>query len=109
MKTVGDRIRSYRKERGLSQEELADLAGLHVTYIGKLERAEKVCTVEVLDKVTRALDVSLEEFFRYIQPDRGGRESTMLARIVNRMMGRSFEEQRRILQIIDLVFDDRAK
>ena len=41
LKQFGERVREMRKEKGISQEELADKAGLHRTYIGMIERAEK--------------------------------------------------------------------
>ena len=37
----GDKVRAFRKEKGYSQEELAYRSGLHRTYIGMIERAEK--------------------------------------------------------------------
>ena len=40
-KIIGQRIRNYRTQKGLSQEKLAELAGCHPTYIGQLERGEK--------------------------------------------------------------------
>lgn len=64
MKIVGERLRNIRKEKGYSQDELAHLAGLHFTYLGKIERTEKNVTIESLEKVTSALGISLEELFR---------------------------------------------
>ena len=40
-KVLGERLRSYRNQKGWSQEKLAERAGLHPTYIGQLERGEK--------------------------------------------------------------------
>lgn len=44
-KIIGQRIRNYRTQKGLSQEKLAELAGCHPTYIGQLERGEKNATL----------------------------------------------------------------
>jgi len=65
-KTVGERIRAYRTKVGLSQEGLAEKAGLHSTYIGQLERGEKNATLESVEKVARALNVSFETLFMHI-------------------------------------------
>lgn len=55
--TIGIRLRQQRSRRGYSQERLAELAGLHPTYIGQIERGEKNLTVESLSKITQALGV----------------------------------------------------
>ena len=62
-KTIGQRIRNYRTSRSLSQEKLADLCGCHPTYIGQLERGEKNATIESIEKIAVALDVSLSKLF----------------------------------------------
>ena len=62
-KIIGQRIRNYRTQKGLSQEKLAELAGCHPTYIGQLERGEKNATLESVEKIASALDVSLSELF----------------------------------------------
>lgn len=104
---VGEGIRHFRKLRGLSQEELASKADLHETYIGKLERSEKVCSIVVLDKITNALNLSMVEFFSYIQPvNREAREST-LEEIVNRLRSRNENEQKKVLRVIDAILDDQ--
>ena len=62
-KVIGQRIRNYRTQKGLSQEKLAELAGCHPTYIGQLERGEKNATLESVEKIAAAMDVSLSELF----------------------------------------------
>lgn len=62
-KIIGQRIRNYRTQKGLSQEKLAELAGCHPTYIGQLERGEKNGTLESVEKITSAMDVSLSQLF----------------------------------------------
>lgn len=67
--TIGKRIRSLRKAAGMTQEELAEKADLHSTYIGQVERGEKNITVETLYKVTSALNISMAELFNCIPHD----------------------------------------
>ena len=62
-KIIGQRIRNYRTQKGLSQEKLAELAGCHPTYIGQLERGEKNATLERVEKMASAMDISLSELF----------------------------------------------
>jgi transcriptional regulator with XRE-family HTH domain len=63
LKRVGARIRAIRSAALLSQEQLADVAGVHRTYIGMLERGEKNLTVLSAVKICQALNVSLSELF----------------------------------------------
>lgn len=57
----GERVRFLRKERDLSQEEFAEKAGLHRTYIGMIERAEKNITLINIEKIADALEISTSE------------------------------------------------
>lgn len=61
LKNFGNKVRDYRKELGISQEELADRAGLHRTYIGMIERAEKNITLKNIAKIAKALEVKIKE------------------------------------------------
>lgn len=56
---VGFNIRIIRQERGLTQEELGALAGLHRAYIGQIERGEKNIGLRNLEKIANALKVSV--------------------------------------------------
>lgn len=51
----GKRVRAEREKRGISQERLGQLAGVHRTYIGMIERAEKNITLTNMEKIARAL------------------------------------------------------
>ena len=57
----GDRVRIFRKEKGLSQEDLAHKAELHRTYIGMIERAEKNITLLNIEKIANALNISIKD------------------------------------------------
>jgi transcriptional regulator with XRE-family HTH domain len=57
----GRRVRQHRHERGLSQEGLADLAGLHWTFIGQVERGRRNLTLHNIIKLAAALNVDAGE------------------------------------------------
>ena len=59
----GDKVREFRKEKGYSQEELAYRSGLHRTYIGMIERAEKNITLINIEKIANALEMNIYNFF----------------------------------------------
>jgi len=57
--TLARNLRRLRAVRGISQEELADLAGLHRTYVGSVERSERNISIDNLAKLASALGISL--------------------------------------------------
>jgi len=59
----GQKVRDERDRLGLSQEELASRAGVHRTYIGMIERAEKNITLQNIEKIAKALDLKIADFF----------------------------------------------
>ena len=56
----GQKVRGERAKVGLTQEELAGRAGVHRTYIGMIERAEKNITLENIEKIAKALNVPID-------------------------------------------------
>ncbi|MDR3651515.1 MAG: helix-turn-helix transcriptional regulator [Paludibacter sp.] len=61
LQIFGSNVQKYRKERQLSQEKLAELAGLHRTYIGMIERAEKNITLCNIEKIAKALNIEIKD------------------------------------------------
>ena len=61
LEKFGEKIREERLKQGLSQEKLASRAGVHRTYIGMIERAEKNITLENIEKIANALGISLDK------------------------------------------------
>ncbi|OHA46445.1 MAG: transcriptional regulator [Candidatus Taylorbacteria bacterium RIFOXYD2_FULL_36_9] len=55
----GNRVREERLKKSLSQEELALKAGVHRTYIGMIERAEKNITLANIEKIAKALKIDI--------------------------------------------------
>jgi len=62
--SCGQRVRELRKDRQLSQEELAEKAGLHPNYIGGIERGERnVCLLNI-GRLAAAFGVAVSDLFR---------------------------------------------
>jgi transcriptional regulator with XRE-family HTH domain len=59
----GKRVRQLRDERGISQEKLGELAKVHRTYVGMIERGEKNVTLTNIEKFAKALKVDIKDLF----------------------------------------------
>ena len=62
---VGNRIRYLRKQRGISQEKLALIAGIDRTYLAGIGSGKRNATIISLEKIINALGVSMKDFFDY--------------------------------------------
>lgn len=60
----GNKVRMERNKRGLTQEKLAELAGMHWTYISMIERAKRNITLKNIAKIAKALDLEIEDLFK---------------------------------------------
>ncbi len=61
----GKRLNQIRKEKGISQEELAFKAGVHRTYIGHVERADRSVSLIKIFEIAEALKIDPSELFNY--------------------------------------------
>lgn len=64
LKRLGEAVRAARKERGLSQEALADAAGIDRSHMGKIERGERNVTLLNVLRIAGALNGSASELLR---------------------------------------------
>lgn len=62
---VGQRIKELRTKQGLSQEEFAFKCNLDRTYITSLERGKRNISLENLEKIAKAFNMTLSEFFNF--------------------------------------------
>lgn len=63
-KKFGQHIQRLRRERGLTQEDLADLISIDRSYMGFVERGERNLTFAKIIKIAKALNMSLSELFK---------------------------------------------
>lgn len=67
----GKAIRRRRRELDISQEKLSELSGLHRTYISSIERGERNPSLENIEKLAHALNISVSDLFANYGVDRG--------------------------------------
>ena len=63
-KTLGKNVRKYREHKGWSQERLAEVSGLHRTYISGIERGTRNPTVTIVGQLARALNIHASVLLR---------------------------------------------
>lgn len=63
VKVFGANVRRYRNEKGISQEKLASLSGLHRTYISDIERFQRSISLENIQRIADALDIETFKLF----------------------------------------------
>ena len=63
--TLGQRVRELRKLKGISQEELAFIAGLDRTYIASVEKGKRNISIVNISKLAEALNVTLKVLFNF--------------------------------------------
>jgi len=61
----GNKVRQERLKRGLSQEDFAEIVGVHRTYIGMIERAEKNITLTNIEKIAKAFKITIPELLKF--------------------------------------------
>ena len=96
-KIVGQRIRSYRLQLGISQEKMAELSGCHPTYIGQIERGEKNATLESVEKISNALNIPLYKLFDKYE---GSTNDDIPSKCYEHLLSKTKNEQEQIYKII---------
>ena len=104
---LGQRIRNYRTAGGLSQEKLAELSGCHPTYIGQIERGEKNATLESIEKIAVALNISLSKLFEKLGGGEDKTDNIPLA-CYEFLLSKTKEEQEHIYRVL-LEMDEYKK
>ena len=93
---VGERIRNLR---GWSQEALALQAEINPAFLGHLERGLKSPTIKTLEKIVRALDISLAELFADPQPVDNAKDA-VIAQVCDQIRDLPLESIERINVIV---------
>jgi transcriptional regulator with XRE-family HTH domain len=107
-KALGEKLRSLRKDRGLSQERLGHRAGLSGKFIGEVERGEKSVSVDSLYHVAKALEIPLRDLTDLRQDARPARR-TDVERLLHLVSGRKNPEQiRKAYEVLRAMFGPRS-
>lgn len=104
-KLVGERIRQVRKAQKMSQEELGELAQLQSSYIGGVERGERNVSLETLEKIIKALNMSFSEFFRFgeIVPSNKLSKEELIEVFSGELLTKDISEVKTIFEIYNII------
>ena len=102
VKELGGHIRKLRQSTGMSQEELALKACLNAAHLGQIERGLKKPTIETINRIAEALEISIENLFHFKEDviPNITQSSENINKIVAQLTPMSDAEQNYILKMI---------
>ena len=105
---IANKVRFHRKAKDLSQEELSEKAGLGLKYINQLENLSSNLSIQTLEKVILALDMTPEEFFdfRSLEGKRDSNHAFSLKRLNMKIKQLPKEKQEVSVGIFEDILDN---
>ena len=103
---VGKRISLIRKNRGMTQEQLAEKAELSNIYISHIENSRSIPSLETLMKLCSALDITPDEVLLGTKQDM---ENYLQSDIQNKLILCTPKERRMVSRFIDLLLEEREE
>jgi transcriptional regulator with XRE-family HTH domain len=109
-KDVGERLRTLRIERGLTQVQLAEMVGTHQTALSQVEVGRRGVSLDQILKLARALKVTPDQILGETPPPNGTRpQSGRLLKRIERIEALPQAKQRALLQMIDAFIEKHAR
>lgn len=102
--SIGKKIRKYRKQRGMTQDELAEKTNLSTNHLGAIERAEKNLTLSNLINIANALDVTADMLL-CDEIRNGYKIKTSI--ITEKIEKLSPSDRDKIMQMLDIMLDGK--
>ena len=111
---IGKRIRTFRNAQGISLEELSFKADLNAAHLGQIERGLRNPTIETLNRIATALDISFYELIGSVEevPQKQPETNEIKRKIDAQLSSMTLDEQKDILRIIRIFrrrFDEENK
>ena len=104
---LGRKLRSLRRERNLTQQQLAEMSDLSYKYVGEIERAEKNPSIGVLNRIANALEVNLLDFLDFGPPAPASQEDKihkdLVAKILRQLKAEKADRLARILKVVKIL------
>ncbi len=101
---IGKNIRKYRKQQGLTQEQLAEMSNLSTNYLGSIERGEKTLTLKTLIGIVNALSITADLLLCDSIKNGYKIKSSLITEKLERL---SPSERNKILKMIDIMLEEK--
>jgi len=98
--TVGKRIKQERLKLGLTQEELAEKAEIHPSFVGQIERGLRAASFKTLERLGAIFHIKTSDFLDYAPKPDDPKQYSMAKRIMSLLKGCSAREQQMVYQTI---------
>jgi transcriptional regulator with XRE-family HTH domain len=102
---LGSKLRDIRKLKAISQEELAFRSDVSTSYIGQIERGKKSVTIETLDRITAALEISLYDLFNSSDFKRDDLLDEFSEKIIYKLSCRPMADKKAAYKILKTLFE----
>jgi len=99
---IGRKVKHLRKKRDLTQEDLAEKANLHPTFIARIERGNRICSIHTLRDISAALDVQITELLSPADRPAIAYSDKLLDKIVDMVKDSTDDEKRYIIDMVEL-------
>lgn len=106
LKSIGSNIRQYRKQKNLSQEELAELIEVSSTYISQIELGKKLPSLDIFVKLLNAIDASADLVLAEVIISS---YSFKVSELNERMKDLPIENQKLIYSVVDTMVNEMKK
>lgn len=103
---LGARLRYFRTSKDYSIEELSHKAGLNPAHLGKIERGERNFTVNSLNKIVKALDITYLELFDY-EKETAHKYNAIIEKTLSYLNTMTIEEQKHIYKTVQLISEKK--
>lgn len=97
---LGHRLRILRQDKGLTQEKMAELAGINWRYYAEAERGQRNISIGSLQKIADGLEVTLEDIFRFQSERQLTEDEGKIIALVTRVLAKGTKKIKRRVAII---------
>ncbi|THE09925.1 XRE family transcriptional regulator [Bacillus timonensis] len=100
---VGQRIQKFRTQKKLKQEKVAELADITTKHLGEIERAETSVSLEILERICNALEISPAQLFTDYEDVKQEKNTQILLSLKDLLENKPIDLQKDLLQIMKVL------